>query len=235
MRATGRHALLLALVAVLAGCRREAGDDRSERGPPATDDARAAATPSDATAASPTPPPPPTLLSLRREQSGWRFDLDAAIGVDSTRVEVLVRAPTVGAAPRRLHLQLDGALTEAFATDLDADAAPELLLWARASGSSAEGDIRGWRFDASGDTAPIALPALDDAAAIGWRGRDQFGIQGDRLVRSFPVYRDEDDNANPSAGFVRVVRYRLDADGLRDAEATLEPMDGTPQADVLAR
>jgi hypothetical protein len=32
-----------------------------------------------------------------------------------------------------------------------------------------------------------------------------------------------------------MLRYRLDAEGLVVADTTLEPMDGTPQADVLAR
>ena len=62
-----------------------------------------------------------------------------------------------------------------------------------------------------------------------------MGRQASALVRSFPLYRDDDDNAHPTAGFVRVIRYRLDAEGLAMAETTLEPMDGTPQADVLAR
>jgi hypothetical protein len=163
------------------------------------------------------------------------FDLDAASAGDATRIDVLVRTATVGAAPQRLRLDVVGGLAEAFATDLDGDSAPELLLWTRSGGSSAEGDVRGWRFDAAGGATAIQAPPLDDEAAIGWRGRDQFGVQGDALVRSFPLYRDDDDNASPSAGFVRVIRYRLDAEGLAVADTTLEPMDGTPQADVLAR
>ncbi|GAB3732861.1 hypothetical protein GCM10028794_09960 [Silanimonas algicola] len=166
---------------------------------------------------------------------GWQFDLDAATSDDRTRVDALVRTATAGDAPRRLRLDGDGSLAEAFASDLDGDGAPELLLWMRSGGSAAEGDVRGWRFDADGKAAPLRLPPLDDDAAVGWRGRDQFGVQGDAVVRSFPLYRDEDDNAHPTAGFVRVIRYRLVGEGLATAETTMEPLDGTPQADLLAR
>ena len=68
------------------------------------------------------------------------------------------------AAPQRLRLDVAGVLAEAFATDLDGDAVPELLLWTRSSGSSAEGEVRGWRFDAAGSATAIQVPALDDEA-----------------------------------------------------------------------
>ncbi|MGL6289655.1 MAG: hypothetical protein ACRC2H_03095 [Silanimonas sp.] len=222
----------------LVGCGRGDDDDRPATGrtaPPITGPDHSAPDAAGAGASDSTAAPAPVVRSLRLAQSGWQFDLDAATSTDATRIDVLVRTATVGAAPQRLRIDADDALVDAFATDLDGDAAPELLLWTRGAGSSAEGEVRGWRFAANGDAAPLALPPLDDESAIGWRGRDQFGVQGDALVRSFPLYRDDDDNASPSAGFVRVIRYRLDAEGLVASEGSLEPMDGTPQADVLAR
>jgi len=231
MRAPGRFALLTVAAMLVAAC-----SDGTVSEAPSPPDAAAA----NAAEAPPTTPPsaadrPPVLRSLQLSSSGWRFDLDAAAGEATTRVDVLVRTATVGAAPQRLSTVLDGALVDAFATDLDGDAAPELLLWMRSGGSSAEGDLRGWRFDTAGGNTPLQVPSLDDEAALGWRGRDQFGVQASTLVRSFPIYRDQDDNASPSAGFVRVIRYRLEAEGLVAADTTLEPMDGTPQAEVLAR
>ena len=232
MRAPGRLALLLVATTILAAC----GDTGQAPAPPAP--AATPTIPPTAIDAQPPGTPPadtPVIRSLRLSGSGWQFDLDTATVGDATRIDVLVRTATVGAAPQRLRLDVAGSLADAFATDLDGDAAPELLLWTRSGGSSAEGGLRGWRFDVSGGAALLTLPPLDDETAIGWRGRDQFGVQGDALVRSFPLYRDEDDNAHPTAGFVRVMRYRLAAEGLVLAETTLEPMDGTPQADVLAR
>jgi hypothetical protein len=227
MARTAARVLLLSIIAMLAvvACgeadERSEADERNEPASPSTPEAPVAT--------------PLVTRSLRLEQAGWRFDVDTRSDADGTRVEVLVRTATVGAAPARLRIELDDPVAEGFATDLDGDYAPELLLWTRADGSSAEGDVRGWRFAADGAATMIALPELDGDLATGWRGRDQFGVQGMHLVRSFPLYRDEDDNANPSAGFVRVIRYALDADGLHVAEAMLEPMEGTPQAEVLAR
>lgn len=232
MEARTRVLVLLAASAALAGC----GAEPADRNPTSRIATDASVADPGAEADTPREQPARTVLrSLRLAHSGWRFDLDAATAGDSIRVDVLARPATVGAAPQRLRLDGSGSLADAFATDLDGDAAPEVLLWLRSAGTSAEAEIRGWRFDPGGEAHPITIPPLDDEAAIGWRGRDQFGVQGGALVRSFPLYRDDDDNAHPSAGFVRVMRYRLDANGLSVAETTLEPMDGTPQADVLAR
>lgn len=230
MRAARRLALLVAGLALAACAPDPAGrDDATPIAP-----SRTAPTVDPASSAGALPPPTVTR-SLRRQSTGWEFDVDAAITDDRTRVDVLVRPATVGAAPRRVVGVFDGTLMDAFATDLDADAAPELLLWTTGGGSLAEGEMQGWRFEAGGEAIALRVPALDADTAVGWRGRDQWGIQGDALVRSFPLYRDEDDNARPTAGFVRVVRYHLDGDALAVADTTLEPMDGTPQADVLAR
>lgn len=231
MRASGRRTLLLVSALALAACTPDpAGRDEATPIAPS----RTAPT-VDPTSPTASVPPPTVARSLRREGAGWQFDVDAATADDRTRVDVVVRAATVGAAPRRVVAVFDGTLVEAFATDLDGDAAPELLLWIVSSGTSAEGEMHGWRFAAGGDALALRVPALDADTMIGWRGRDQWGIQGDAVVRSFPLYRDEDDNARPTAGFVRVIRYHLDHDTLAVADTTLEPMDGTPQADVLAR
>jgi hypothetical protein len=227
-------AAVVAIAALFVGCGRGGGESGSQDGAASAMAADERAAGDDSTVET-RPPPKPEMRSLRLAHVGWQFDLDAATTGEATRVEVLVRAATVGAAPQRLQVELDGTLIDAFATDLDRDAAPELLLWTRSAGSSAEGQVQGWRFTDAGDAIDIALPSLDDDSAIGWRGRDQFGVQGDVLVRGFPLYRDEDDNASPSAGFVRVIRYRLEPDGFIAFDGTLEPMEGTPQAEVLAR
>jgi hypothetical protein len=224
----------MAALLVVSGCRR--GTDETPRDADAPGEEARAAAPAVTSATEPGPPPaPPLARSVRLEQAGWRFDVDSVTDAGGTRVDALVRPATVGAAPSRRSIELDDPLAEAFATDLDGDHAPELLLCTRSPGSSAEGDVRGWRFEADGSETVLALPALDADLAVGWRGRDQFGVQGAHLVRSFPLYRDEDDNASPSAGFVRVVRYRLGPSGLQVEDSALEPMDGTPQAEILAR
>jgi hypothetical protein len=220
-----RLAMATLLLAMLAACgRREETSSEAAAPTPGAKEAEIVAV-----------PPPAAVRSLTLAQAGWRFQLDVAERPDrGTRVEVLATPATVGAAPLRWRAEVPGEFVEAFATDLDADGWPELLLWQR-SGSAGEGLVEGWRLRPGGHVDALALPALEGDAAIGWRGRDQFGVQGKQLVRSFPLYRDEDDNASPSAGFLRVLRYRLDAPGFAIDEAMLEPLDGTPQAELLAR
>lgn len=222
-------ALLVAAAIASSGCRRDDADA------PDAAPASSATAPSDAVRPEPSDAPAAVHRSLALAQAGWRFQLDIAEAPDGvSRLDVLAIPPTVGAAPLRWSTAVDAPIVEAFATDLDADAWPELLLWTR-SGSAGEGSVEGWAMRPYGERTALTLPPLDDEHATGWRGRDQFGVQGELLVRSFPLYRDEDANASPSAGFVRVLRYRLEADGLTLLDTTLEPLEGTPQAEVLAR
>lgn len=239
-RCGGARAALLAVLLALGGCGRETPAEVEKTASPAPEEARAAAEPGAAE------PPPGARRGLVLAQSGWRFHVDALASAGRSRIEVLAAPATVGAAPLRWMTEADGEIAEGFATDLDADGWPELLLWLR-EGSAAEAAVLGWRLRGDGEPQALALPPLDGDLAVGWRGRDQLGVQGAHLVRSFPLYRDEDDNAAPSAGFVRVVRYRLaassaalraadgDPRGLVVADSALEPIAGTPQADLLAR
>ena len=229
---TVRRGAVIPLVAwlTLIGCSREHGSSGGDRQTPPPGAKGEAASGTQRLGAE----APLARQSFRLEQAGWRFDIDTAASSRGTRVDVLVRTATVDAPPGRWTLMLDDPITDAFATDLDGDAAPELLFWTRSTGSSAEGGIHGWRFAANGTADALTLPALEDDLAIGWRGRDQFGVQGGHLVRSFPLYREGDDNAQPNAGFVRVIHYRLAGTGWRVDDSRLEPMDGTPQATVLS-
>lgn len=220
-----RAVALLVLAAALAGCGPEPAPPPAAPGP----------APAAPTAPVATPPgEPPVRRSVELAQQGWRFTVDIATPASGeARVEVLAVPPTVGAAPRRWTTSLAGEFVEAFATDLDADGAPELLLWWRA-GSAGEGGVEGWRIGPGAAAAALTLPALDGDLAVGWRGRDQFGVQGGALVRTYPLYRETDDNASPGTGFLRVVRYRLVDGALAVGDSALEPIDGTPQAELLA-
>ena len=227
----GRAVAVLMVAIALAACSREE---------PAEAPARADGSPS-AQGAVDTPPAEaqPAILetrSLEREHVGWRFRIDmAALDNGRVRLDVLATPATVDAPPMRMVADDAGELVDAFATDLDGDAWPELLLWWRDGGSLAEGRIGGWRFTEAASWSPMILPPLDGDLATGWRGRDQFGVQGNRLVRSFALYRDEDDNATPTAGFVRVIRYRMQGKAFLVDDTALEPMAGTPQAELLTR
>ena len=230
MNARRAVAVLMAAIA-LAACSRQESTQA-----PGTADGSMRPTDAASDEAANAPPAIVETRNLEREHVGWRFRIDmAAMDNGRVRLDVLATPATVGAAPMRMVADDAGELVDVFATDLDGDAWPELLLWWRDAGSLAEGRIGGWRFTESASWQPLILPPLDADLATGWRGRDQFGVQGDRLVRSFALYRDEDNNATPTAGFVRVIRYEMRGKAFVVDETALEPMAGTPQAELLAR
>jgi hypothetical protein len=126
-------------------------------------------------------------------------------------------------------------MVDAFATDLDGDNLPELLLWVRDGGEIAAGEVLGWRLAPHSEAEPLRLPPLSNDESVGWRGRDQFGVQGRFLTRSYPLYRESDEASRPTGGFVRVLNYALREGQLVVEDSRLEPFAGSPQAEVLAR
>lgn len=222
-----RAALALGVATLLVACSREAPPADAPPTPPPVD---AATTPRDVP---PLPAPEVQRRRFERAQAGWHFRLATVREGQAPTVLDVEAVPPDGRPPVAWQQTLEGHLADAFATDLDANGQPELLFWTRGDGSSAEGDVSGWRLLPDGGRAPLALPSLAADHALGWRGRDQFGLQGDVLVRSFPLYREDDDNASPTSGFVRVIRYRFDGEDLRFETTSLEPIAGSPQALIL--
>jgi hypothetical protein len=218
-----RFAVLIVVLACLTACNRESTETPEPKTAPAPE-----ATP-------PLPMAEPLLQprTMQLAQSGWRFELKLfPDGQGGEAFEGWARS----AEGREVTLSNPAqgeALAEAFATDLDSDGRPELLLWWQSTGSSAEGTVRGWRFDDEGGSIALLLPELDSDSALGYRGRDQFGIQGAMLVRSFPVYREDDDNATPTSGFLRIIRYALVQGSFEVASLSLEPAAGSPQDELL--
>ncbi len=214
---------MLLVLACLTACNRESTETPEPKAEPAP------------AAPAPLPIDEPLLSprTMQLAQSGWHFDLKLSPdGQGGEAFEGWARN-TEGQEVTLSDPAEGEALAEAFATDLDSDGRPELLLWWQSTGSSAEGAVRGWRFEDEAASIALLLPELDSDSALGYRGRDQFGIQGAMLARSFPVYREDDDNAEPTSGFVRVIRYALNKGSFEAASISLEPAAGSPQAEVL--
>lgn len=232
---------VLLLTMGLTACSNERGasestDPAAGESPSATSATLAIPEPSDAAASSaPDAEPAMRVRSLRREQSGWTFVIDIASDAAQSRIDVLARPPTVGAAPRAWSQRAAGELVSAFATDLDGDNLPELLLWIRDERDTAAGQILGWRLVPYGEAEALRLPPLSDDESIGWRGNDQFGVQGRLLTRSYPLYRESDEATRPTGGFVRVLNYALREGVFVVEESRLEPFAGSPQAEMLSR
>ncbi|GGF10212.1 PliI family lysozyme inhibitor of I-type lysozyme [Hymenobacter cavernae] len=107
---------------------------------------------------------------------------------------------------------LNGTVTNVVATNLNNDKFPELLVFVSDAGSGSYGQVVGYSFLDQGRRA-LTLPDLTGAAAEGYQGQDVFKVQGQELLRSFPLYKPADPNCCPSGG-TRTVRYKLPETGV---------------------
>jgi len=102
-----------------------------------------------------------------------------------------------------------GAYVEnAWVTDLDRDQNFEVIILARSAGSGAYGDLLFFEWEGT-EFKRRHLPPLAPEWNQSYMGHDRFCIEGNRIVREFPVYREDDCNAYPSGGTRRVI-YRYE-------------------------
>jgi hypothetical protein len=101
-----------------------------------------------------------------------------------------------------------GEITDAVLTDLNQNELPEVLVFVRGTAPNAQGQVYGYEFTPQ-NWERFQLPTLPPEATSGYRGRDEFVITGDDLVRTFPIYRPADAADKPTGGR-RTVRYALD-------------------------
>jgi hypothetical protein len=190
MKALGVSLLLVLLTACDAPRVNEASD-------PAT--LRATATPI-ATA---------TPVSFRKElrEGNHRFVLQTT-GEGSQR-QMELRVEKNGQEVVTNQQAVEGTVEDAVATNLNNDDSPELLVFITDAGSGSYGQLLGYEFGKQGRQA-LSLPELSGAAAKGYQGHDTFKVEGQEVVRTFPVYLDADPNCCPSGG-QRSVQYKLPA------------------------
>lgn len=81
--------------------------------------------------------------------------------------------------------------------DLDGDALPEILIVTQSAGSGSYGSVVGFTLKSDQGLVPIVLPELSDDSVLsaGYMGHDRFSLNGRRLIRNFPLYRDNDKNS----------------------------------------
>jgi hypothetical protein len=116
--------------------------------------------------------------------------------------------------------EIDGRVTGAEIEDLNSDGSPELLVYTQSTGSGSYGDVIGYSVNNKKSMSQVYFPPVADNDAIntGYMGHDEFAIVETYLVQRFPVYRENDVNANPTGG-MRQISYKLvDGEALRRFE-----------------
>lgn len=186
--------VVLLLLVLLAACEAPRATESSD---PAT--LRATATPT-ATA---------TPVSFRKElrQGNHRFVLQTT--GEGSRRQMELRVERNGQELVTNTQTVEGTVEDAVATNLNNDQFPELLVFITDAGSGSYGQLAGYEFNTQGQR-PLSLPELSGAAAQGYQGHDTFRVEGQQVVRSFPIFLDADPNCCPSGG-QRLVYYKLPA------------------------
>ena len=101
-----------------------------------------------------------------------------------------------------IEREIDGTVTNAEVADINADGSPEIYVYATSAGSGSYGSLIGYSANHRKSLSEIYLPPLieDLKNAKGYRGHDDFAVVEGVIVQRFPVYRENDTNANPTGG-----------------------------------
>ena len=114
-------------------------------------------------------------------------------------------------------LEIDGRVVDAEIEDLNSDGSPEVLVYTQSDGSGSYGNVYGYSVNNKKSMSQIYFPPIAKNKDIsnGYMGHDEFAIVETSLVRRFPIYKENDTNANPSGG-MRQIQYKLhDGEAMR--------------------
>lgn len=92
-----------------------------------------------------------------------------------------------------MERDIKGTLKDLMVADLDKDGKPEIYCSTLSGGSGHYGKI--YAYNLGNKITSINTDAIDTMELPSYRGEDTFYIKGDRLVRSFPVYKPDDQEA----------------------------------------
>jgi hypothetical protein len=146
-------------------------------------------------------------ISFQKEvaQDDYRFSVQTT--GTGTRRKLSLLASKNNRVLFTTSVTIEGEVTDAVATNLNDDKYPELLVFVAGAGSGSYGRLVAYEFMNQG-RRPLTLPELSGPAAVGYMGHDAFRVEGERLLRSFPIYRPDDPNSTPSGG-TRTIIYSM--------------------------
>jgi len=99
---------------------------------------------------------------------------------------------------------IDGYITDAEMADLNRDNSPEIYCFVTTPGSGSYGSI----FALSSESMSYIYLVPEIPEVKGYMGHDLFQIENNYLTREFPIYRENDTNANPTGG-KKKIKYKL--------------------------
>jgi hypothetical protein len=155
------------------------------------------------------------------QQGGYVFDVSSR-PADGCAVQILEVAVRRGGKPfASFKADVDFLAGSAWTADLNGDGKPELAVASRSVNNNGRGTFDVYWLE--GNVLQHAALSKHEEGA-GYQGQDSFRLNGSKIVRSFPVYRDGDPDNRPSGG-TRTLQYtfrdgRLELNGKSDEFAT---------------
>ncbi|AFD06898.1 hypothetical protein [Solitalea canadensis] len=109
-----------------------------------------------------------------------------------------------------VNVDIDGAIYDVVSADLDNNGFSEIYCFCSSAGSGSYGQLYAFASNKNKSLSIIYLPDIQDDVKLsdGYMGHDSFHIEKNRLIRSFPIYKETDPNAAPSGG-TRKINYQL--------------------------
>jgi hypothetical protein len=161
-----------------------------------------------ATAAPEGVPATGTMFDRTLELQGIRFHVTCANQGSVNTLQIVPAGLEIDNSP--IVRTINGTVTGAEVSDLNADGSPEIYICVTDAGSGSYGSLVAYAANRRKSLSEIYLPPVAEnrAAAKGYMGHDEFAVVGRRLVQRFPIYRDTDTNAQPTGG-TRQIQYRL--------------------------
>jgi len=137
-----------------------------------------------------------TPLAIRSFTVGYgdyKFVVKGQTQGDSSNIQIAHSGTDYSGAD--FSVNLPGILMGALSADVNENFKPELYIWTR-KGKQEEGFLSAFEF--AKDLLTIKLPDLSSQYQEGYAGRDSFYIRQDHLIRSFPVFSNQDGQLLPT-------------------------------------
>jgi len=122
-----------------------------------------------------------------------------------------ITAREEGKPPIAVTRRDDNRIVNHWVTDLNGNQEPEIVLATQSFGSGAYGYITIYEW--TGQELREAIMLTWYLVPDGYMGHNEIDVQGNEIVRTFPVYRKGDSNSNPTGGR-RQARYRYTIGGI---------------------
>lgn len=149
-----------------------------------------------------------TNFSKTLSLQGFTFDINTT-GEGSIQ-QLTIQPHGLKVVNDKIDMEIDGFVTDAEITDLDADGYPEIFIYTVSAGSGSYGNVIGYAVNKGKSISAIYFPPVNENPKInqGYMGHDEFAVGELALLQRFKTYNANDKNNVPT-GKTRQIQYKL--------------------------